>query len=309
MRVTAGTLLLLALLACPACQQSSPGSTFSTHIWDPFGLMPRLGLEGEPVRVAFIATTNAVLDMRTWWDVRERTPWTGFQRELAGHLGRPVMVEQLQPFQVAVHLEAGRIDFALLTDAQLEEIRKQGDFCRPIARAVNLDRVGLIVASAKSDVSSLADIKGRRFAFGPPGDAVLHYGATAALASAGVTYNSIQRELIPLNSLQFHISSFEVAKEVAYGLTSVGVIDKAEYDSYPDAGGRIFPTSYSKDQFRVLGQTAAVTLGPVVVSNKTDPALADSVKAFLLSVEKDRPAVATALGIQGFTAEPSEPRP
>lgn len=301
--VTAGMFTLVAL-ACASCQQTTPGSTFSTHVWDPLGLMPRLGIAGEPVRVAIIPAANAVLDMRTWWDVRERTPWTDFQTKLANHLGRPVMVEQLKPFQVALHLESGGIDFALLTDAQLEEVIKEGGVCNIIARAVRLDRVGLIVASAKSDIQAVADITGRRFAFGAPSDPVLHYGATAALAAQGVPRDAIQRELVPIHSLQYHISSFEVAKEVVYGTTPVGVIDKADYDAYPETGGRIFPLSFSKDQFRVLAQTEPVTLGPVVASHAVDPKLAGALREFLASVESKHAAVARSLGIRGFSAEP-----
>lgn len=299
-------MILLGLISVSGCHDPLSGGAFSRTFWNPFGVEPLFGLGVKPIRIGVVPETNTMLDVRTWWDVRERTPWTLLQRELARHTGRPVQIEQLQPFQVAAHLESGRLDFALFTTEQCHALMKKGKICHVIAQAKTTDRTGLIVASASSDIASMKEIAGRRFAFGPPGDPVLHYAASAALEAVGVSNEAIKREIVPLNSLQYHINSQEIAKEVVYGTTKAGVIERSEYQEYPQTGGRFLPLRFSKDQFRILGETTPVMLGPVVASNHADPELVESVRSFLISVDARRPQVAWSLGIAGFTGtEPS----
>ncbi|NOT00585.1 MAG: PhnD/SsuA/transferrin family substrate-binding protein [Phycisphaerales bacterium] len=274
---------------------------FSTSFWNPLGLKSPFVLTREPIRVGVVRSASSNLDMLAWWDVVERTPWTEFQTALGWKTGRPVQIEQLKPFQLQAHLEDGWLDFAFLTDEQCAALMAETKSAAIIARAESDDRAGLIVASAKSDIQSLGQIAGQRFAFGPRGDPVLHYATVAALESAGVTIDGIQRELIPPDAFQYHISSFEAAKEVAFGATAVGVIEKSEYDQYADTGGRFFPLKYSKDQFRVLAEARPVKLGPVVASTSTDADLVDTVRGFLLSAKKRSPGVVSSLGIAGFT--------
>jgi len=213
-----------------------------------------------------------------------------------------VQVVQLQPFQISPHLESGWLAFALLSDEQCEAVTKENLQCHAIARASAIERTGLIVAKADSDIQSIGDLAGQRFAFGPHSDPVLHYAAAAALRAEGVSIDKIQREVLPVvNTLQYHISSAEAAKEVAYGTTPAGVIDQAEYEAYPETGGRLFPLKFSKDQFRVLGRTKPVEVGPFVASAKADEALVESVREFLLSAGAKRPNVTTSLGIAAFT--------
>jgi ABC-type phosphate/phosphonate transport system substrate-binding protein len=201
------------------------------------------------------------------------------------------------------------LDFALLTTSESGEIESQVANCKAIAMAKNRPDIGLIVASAKSDVRSISDIAGKRFAFGPRGDAVYHYGAAAALTAAGVTLDKIKRELIPINTLQYHLDPTEAAKEVAFGATPAGVISKSEFDRYPDSGGRLFPLSFSKDQFRVLGETPTVEYGPVIASARVDAETVDKVRSFLLDVGDRYPDATRSMLIAGFTGVPPERTP
>lgn len=283
-------------LILPGCARPD----FSTSFWNPLGLKPPFALNQEPIRVGVVRSASSNLDMLVWWDVVERTPWTEFQTALAWKTGRPVQIEQLKPFQLQAHLEDGWLDFAFLTDEQCSALMAETKSAAVIARAESDERAGLIVASAKSGIQSLEQVAGQRFAFGPRGDPVLHYAVVAALESAGVTIDEIQRELIPPGAFQYHLNSFEAAKEVAFGATVVGVIEKREYDEYADTGGRFFPLQYSKDQFRVLAEARPVKLGPVVASTATDARLVDTVRSFLLSAKKRSPGVVSSLGIAGF---------
>ncbi len=291
----------ILVAATSGCASTEPQRSFSWSVWDPFHIAPAFGWGMEPIRIGVVPETDEVLDMRTWWDLRERTPWTELQSALAQKLRRPVQIEQHDLSQVAAHLEYGNLDFALLTDQQCDELMKGEKTCVVIARSKTLKRKGIIVAAASSDIKTIGDIAGKRFAFGPPGDPVLHYAALAALHAAGVPTNKIRREIIPYDSLQYHMNSREVAKEIVYGTSHVGVIDREMYNQLPDTGGGWIPLRFSKDQFRVLGEASPVQPGPVVASTKSDPKLVQSVTSFLLNVEEQSPQVATSLGVAGFT--------
>ncbi len=293
--------LLGALLAVSAgCKSDSSNELFSASLWNPFDFKPLFAVDQEPIRIAVVSDDQSVWDVRAWWDLRDKTPWMEFCSALAGYARRPVQVVQLKPFQVAAQMTSGRLDFAMLSAAQLEEMRADADVANVIAYADAQDRTGLVVASAKSDITSVADIADQRFAFGPRGDPVLHYGAAKLLDDAGVPLERIQRELVPIAALQYHISSFEAAKEIVYGLTPVGVILRSEYDRYPDTGGQLIPTSFSKDQLRVLGETAPVNFGPFVAASAANPDLVESVRMFLITAAAKRPQVTDSLGIAAF---------
>ena len=161
------------------CQQAG-NLLFSESFWNPFGLKLPFAADEEPIRIGVVSDGTGNFDVRAWWDVTDRTPWTPLRASLARHAKRPVQVEQLKLFQLAIHLESGRLDFALLSDAQYDELENRDELCDLVARADGAVRTGLIVAEADSDIDSIEEISGIRFAFGPRGDPVLHYAAAAA---------------------------------------------------------------------------------------------------------------------------------
>ena len=164
------------------------------------------------------------------------------------------------------------------------------------------------MARAGSDIKTLDDLKGRRFAFGPRGDVVLDKAALEFLESSGVPKSEL-RSLLP-GQRQHHLNSHEVANEVAYVIgTDAGVIEADEFDNYPETGGRWLPlaATFSRDQFRELGRTkpirtAALAAGPVVAGAHADEELIQKTQAFLLSAHSDRPKVTRSLGFARFLA-------
>lgn len=305
-RLLVGWSLTLVVLA-GGCGENK---LFSESIWDPFGLTQGFGPHAEPVRIGLSHERSGIFDVRRWG---KKAPWDPLARELSAHLGRPVKIENLQPFQIEFHLrETGRLQFALITADEYLEITKPGLVGEVLALSEARTRQGVIVANAKSDIDEIADLKGRRFAFGPQRDAVLHEGTVALLADRGVSTSDLAT-LIP-GLLQFHISSREAAKEIAYGLTNAGVIEADEFDAYPPTGGRWIPfvETFSKDQFRELARTSAVreeTMGegPFLASQRTDRELAQRVRAFLLSAQTEHPQVVRSLGFARFRPAPADP--
>jgi ABC-type phosphate/phosphonate transport system substrate-binding protein len=315
----AGLVLGVAVLACGCA-----GETFSKSVWDPFHVQPLFLTGAKPVRIGLARSEaqprDSILNPLTWLPIR-RTPWASLERGLSEALRRPVVVEDLEPFQVAAHLRSGRIQFAWLSAADYLELLKDGELGNALALSEGGARRGLIVASAKSDVRSLADIKSRRFAFGPKDDPVLHLGALKTLGTAGVTADDVAKELLPIpGTLQFHISSAEAAKEVVYGLnlgglsTAAGVIDESEYMSYPETGGRLLPLpTFSKDQFSILARTEPVKIetipnGPFLAGAEADAKMAAAVRDYLVAAEKKDKTALRDLGVSRFEAAPDGAR-
>ncbi len=294
------------MLPGAGCQQNSQ-KNFSTTFWNPLGLKLPFSPDVEPIRVGVVADGsdgwNISWDVRAWWDMQAKAPFSELRGALQATLNKPVQISALKPFQVAAHLESGRLDFALLTDAQLEEVKKDSKEFELVARAKLAGRTGLIVSKADSDIQSIKDVAGQRFSFGPRGDAVYHYATLAALQEQGITINDIQKEIIPIQTLQYHISAAESAKEIAFGLTTVGVIDKDEYEALSDTGATLLPPRPAKDQFRVLGATKMIALGPFVASKHCDSETVATVRRLLLEADHERPTMVASLGIASFTGD------
>jgi ABC-type phosphate/phosphonate transport system substrate-binding protein len=291
---------------------------FSISIFNPDGGEGKV--EQEPVRigVAYQEEEQGSILNPVNWLTEKQTPWLSLQEELSKKLDRPVVVENLQPFQLAAHLESGRLQFAWLPAADYLLLYKEGEIGKVLLISQGATRRGLIVTAATSKVQSIGDLKNRRFAFGPKDDAVLHTGALVVLEEGGITKDDIAKEVLPVpGQLQHHLSSKDVAKEVVYGLavgelgTGGGVIEEAEYLALPETGGKLLPLpSYSKDQFRILGRTKPIAVatfddGPLLASKETDPQLVITVREFLLAAATEHTNVMADLGLAEFESAPT----
>jgi hypothetical protein len=312
MRVTAFRALLVAVtfpLFLAGCQDQK----FTATIVNPLNLkLPFLPYQ-KPVRIGIAHESAGIFDPATWDVARVGCPWTPLASRLQRHLRLPVQFEDLAPFQVAAHLQSGRIDFAFLSAEDYVELTDEfGPLGKVIAVSVVRKRQGLIVTRVGSNIETLADIRGRRFAFGPMRDPVLNDATKAALETGGVPLDRIQRELLPVpGAFQHHISSNECAFEIVYGLgTDAGVIEKSEYDAYPDTGGNVLLRRFSKANFRVLGETAPVRVqtieeGPFIASLEADAAVVEDVRAFLMAAASRHKSAMDAMGLAAFR-EPAE---
>ena len=304
--------LVLCTLVIAGCSQAS----FSESLWNPFKLELNFDLTERPVRIGIVHSQEGLLALENWFLVRQAPPYARLRDRLARHLGCGVQVQELKPFQIAAHLQSGRIQYALVSDEDYETIIEPGPVGEVLALAVPLTRRGLIVASAKSDIHHLADIEGKRFAFGPKNDPVLAVAALKALEAAGVAKDDIQKELLPIipniDWLQYHISSQEAAKEIVYGIgTAVGVIEGAEYEAFPETGGRLIPLRLAKDGFRVLGETETIRsetslAGPFIASAQADPETTRKVVEFLSTAHTESRKALHDVGLARFDADVSE---
>ncbi|MCC7291265.1 MAG: PhnD/SsuA/transferrin family substrate-binding protein [Phycisphaerales bacterium] len=294
------------LLLTVGCQSQS--RDFS--LWNPFGLKLPFSFDQPPVRIGMVMDSQGVLDPQRWFDAFRTAPWEPMSKQLSDELRQPVQFEPLTADQIAFHLQSGRLHFALVSGDSLQKIREKNPDVVELAAAEISTRRGVIVTDADSGLRAFADLKGHRFAFGPADDPILDKAAKACLAANGVALEDLKREILPIpGTLQYHISSFDAAREIVYGGTPAGVMDAEEFAALPESGGRFTwkGFTFSRDQFNVVGYTEPIAVDTIedarfVASHTVAEPLRESVRAFLLNLGSKHPAAAEAMGFKGFHA-------
>lgn len=235
--------------------------------------------------------------------------WSSLQSGLQGRLHRNVQFEPYTPHQIRAHLATGiRVSFAIVDAPAYAEIARNQEDIDLLATAVNTSgdtsRVGLIITRADSPIQTVADLKGKRFDFGPAGDKVLDTMAKTALAEAGVSMSDVLTS--PLLGPYRHINSYEVAKAVVYEKVPGGIVDEAAYRTWSKTGGTILLGTVSQDQLRIVHRTEPVPEMVLLASKNADPELAAEVRDYFLKDLNTNPFKRlTELGpmnVRGFRA-------
>ncbi len=217
-----------------------------------------------------------------------------------------------QPNGIALgqQLEQGQIAFAIMSCKEYAQV-VDPTHLKLLVSAVNAagktSRKALLVAKADYNIKSIADCKGRRFAFGAHGDPLTDLATQAALEKGGVPVKDLLSELVLLTPPPF---AFEgrlyrgtgVATTILADLTvNAGVIDEIDYAAMPDKGGN-FITGPSKDLFIKLGETRTIPEMVVVAGPHVDKDAAAKLTDFLVNKVKDDPNICRQLGVTGFAA-------
>ncbi len=221
-------------------------------------------------------------------------------------LDRPVRFRaQPDGAGLAQQLEQDHINFAIMSAAEFASIEDPSKLTL-LASGVNgsgkTSRRAYLVLKAGSHVKTVADCRGKRFAFGTHGDLLTDIAARRALEEAGLPIKDILRELLP-PPLAFEGRLYvknDTAKTIVNDITvNAGVIDETTFDKMPRSGGN-FITGPSQDQFKIVGQTLPIPEMVVVAGPAADPDLTAKLKEYLLTKVKDDQMVCRQLGLQGF---------
>lgn len=126
----------------------------------------------------------------------------------------------------------------------------------------------------------------------------------------GIARTEIDQRLLGLKLDTSHINSLEVAKSVVLE-NAAGVIDEADYLSWPETGGGLVLLNPSRQQVRVIGRTIRIPQGPFVASLETPAELRTKVRKYLLEEVSRQPIILSILGIKGFAGpiDPAEYEP
>jgi len=165
------------------------------------------------------------------------------------------------------------------------------------------NRKALIVARASDKrFKRIGDCQDKRFAFGTYGDILTDYAARDALASNGCQLNKLLTELLPppfAMEGRLYVQNDAATKILLDRTVNAGVIDELVFQKLPQTGGNPI-TGPSKDQFRILGETAAVPEMVIVAGPSVDPAMAKRLQDYLLGEVGKDAMICKQLGVVGF---------
>ena len=133
----------------------------------------------------------------------------------------------------------------------------------------------LLIVPGDSEARSLADLRGKRFAFSDPLSSSGWLYATYLLALKG------ERPKTFFKSTIFTHSHDNTVRAVADGLTDGGVVHSLVYDRMVGRSPELVR------RVRVIGKSPAWGNPPVVVNPRIDPSLRDSLLRLFLAMDQD----------------------
>jgi ABC-type phosphate/phosphonate transport system substrate-binding protein len=209
-----------------------------------------------------------------------------------------------QPNGTAIgqQLDMGNVPFAVLTAEEYAEVEDPSKLTL-LASGVNTlgktSRQAHIVVRANSHVKTISDCAGKRFAFGAYKDPLTDIAARKALEQAGVPMKKILPEILP-PPLAFEGRLYVSPAKSWFDLTvNAGVIDELDFNKMPETGGNPI-TGPSKDQFKIVGETAEIPEIVVVAGPSADPQMTETLKSYLLNDAKANEKLCKDLNVTGF---------
>ncbi len=206
---------------------------------------------------------------------------------------------------LGMQLVQGNIPYAFMSAAEYAAVEDAGQLTL-IASAVNAlgktSRGAHLIVKANSHVKTIADCRGKRFAFGVHGDLLTDLLTQRALEEAGVPVKELLTELLtpPIAFEGRLYLDKKVAQTIANDITvNAGVVDEVFWESMPDTGGNII-TGPSKDQFKIVGETVVVPEMVVVAGPAANESDIAKFGDYLLEKVKADDAVCRQLGVTGF---------
>ncbi|MGD8525480.1 MAG: phosphate/phosphite/phosphonate ABC transporter substrate-binding protein [Thioalkalispiraceae bacterium] len=189
---------------------------------------------------------------------------------LASKLGRTVNLNIAKDYQTHIELVGNdQLDIAYLGPASYIEMVEQFGNKRILARQVVNDEPtfkGKIITRSDSGIKQLADLEGKRFAFGDPNSTMSHLVPRYMLIKNGISKDKLQ-------SFSFLGSHDNVAIGVLSGNFDAGAVKEAVYHKYKDKG------------LTSLASTEALSEHLFVASNRLPQVLVDNIKKILLDLK------------------------
>jgi phosphonate transport system substrate-binding protein len=171
----------------------------------------------RPVAVGMIPDAGA-----TQVSIQEKEPLKSY---LSGQMGQQVNLVIPTNYNATVEaLGNGSLDFAYLGGLTYLKARKQYGVIPLVQRTSDLEFHSLFITGAHSSINSLADLKGRTFAFGDINSTSGHLMPYLELKRAGINVDA---------DLKFRYSGSHpaTAKAVESGAVDAGALDESVYNS------------------------------------------------------------------------------
>ena len=213
------------------------------------------------------------------------TMFTPLINYLSEQLGAKVEFRSAKNYDIAMeNLINGTVQFAYLGPAAFAILNEQNPGKVRIAAAVvNKDGSptfkGVIVAKKDSPISTLADLKGKRFAFGDRESTLSCYMPAYTLMQAGV-FDSISYEFVGSHN--------NVAMGILNGTFAAGGLQPNVAEEYQGKG------------LKIIATTEPVYEHVIVIGPNVDQAIADKVQQALLNVKDPNVYTSIKGSLTGF---------
>jgi hypothetical protein len=288
-RSVIAVLVVALLVAQSGCQRGAGRASF----------LSLFGLSEKPVVVALVAKPG-VLD--------PFAPHEQLREAMSESIKRPVRLDLCFPIQLEPNLNLGFYDFALVTPACYVEMNDRERF-DILAAAVDetgcVAHSAVLVVAADSKINDVADLRGKKVAFGPRDDARTHHAALVLLRQHGLDKSDLSLSLLPVPGSLRHFSSMrQIAQAVQSGDFDAGFIDEVAFEQFersPAVEGEP-----DRDKLRVLARTMPVPGMLVIQSPKANPELVRKVADFLLSAGQTHPEALRPLLLSAYQKPTAE---
>ena len=277
------TLMSVGLLVAQTGCQGAGGASF----------LSLFGLSEKPVVVAIVAKPGTLDPF---------TPHEKLRQAMSKTIKRPVRLDLCFPIQLESNLKLGFYDFALVTPACYAEMNDRQRFeilAASVDQAGRVAHPAVLVVAADSEIGNVADLRGRKVAFGPRHDARTHHAGLALLSKHGLKKSDLSLSLLPVPGSLRHFSKMpEIALAVQSGDFAGGFVDESAFEEF-DRGPAVEGMP-DRDKLRVIARTLPVPGMHVIQSPKADPAIVRIVSDFLLSADETHPEALRPLLLSAY---------
>jgi len=226
--------------------------------------------------------------------VREFQP---LAEALSKELGQPVTVKTEWDLQQLNGHMAGQADYCDLVYLDPVEYCKlsENHSLTPVAVRINVlentSEVGLIVVPKNSPIKTVADLKGKRFVFGPYGSPYMFYNVLELFKSGGMPTSMLK--------MAFYVNdSLTVAQRVVFKWADAGVVTQTWWQTTKDRG--LDMRKLLKDDLRVIGQTEPLPEYIWATTGRVDSAKRQEITKLLTEKLASNPRVFTPFGAHGL---------
>ena len=237
-------------------------------VWIHAGEAAELGTAEKPLHMMFVPSGEAQVILQGGEEIARRLKtFTGLHFKTSIATSYAAVIEAMG---------AGKVDIGWLATFAyvLAKEKYDADLLLIVVRFGSPFYRGQIVARADSGIATLADLKGKRFAFVDPASTSGHLYPKTLLMSKGLNPDRLFSHSV------FAGSHNAVILSIMKGEVDAG----ATYDDARAAIAKSFPEVY--DQVRVIAHTKEIPNDTVTARKNLDPALKLKIKEGLLHLSK-----------------------
>lgn len=244
----------------------------------------------QPIKLAINAPRGSV----------ETAKWTALVKQLSAKVGKDILIMSYPPAKIGDAVANGEVDFALVNPVSAVIVNVKYN-ARPLVTMKAQGTpyfAGVIIASQRSGITKIADLKGKK---------VMGYQiGTSAGGYVFQAYHLLQKGINPQKDFALFKEARrqdEIPLEVELGLMDAGLVRSGVLESMAKEGlidlSKIVVLDQKRDELPQLHSTDLYPEWFLMAGENTDAELADKLKAAALSVKAKDPAAKEA-GIDGF---------